>query len=304
MENRDLAIPLYLDTNTLLDLLASIEGGFSMVEKITTRSADSKTTELSGGTEFGIANVFNILKINLKGSGTKTKDQQLGEEREVQRYHTYGSLLNRLRTNLMEAELVKKIVDDKAWEKVNTSEFVEVRGKFVPNPLRVSLQIINRLLGMILPFRSFDLTSEGKAHQPQKKAKQEIQQIQNMQKIFEGIIKNFEHESIYTYLVELTALPGHRTVVYLFTEYLRDRSNTELPYSEFRVLGKVVKKITEKDDSIDLLRGSALSGVSEEILSPLLDALRQVGEQGIKIPNLVTKVEAPAIQIIPIAVYV
>lgn len=34
----DLIVPIYVDTNALLDLLASIEGGFSLVEKVTSYS--------------------------------------------------------------------------------------------------------------------------------------------------------------------------------------------------------------------------------------------------------------------------
>jgi len=302
MESHDLAIPIYLDTNALLDLLASIEGGFSVVEKITTRSNVSKATEVSGGTEFGIANVLSLLKIDLRGLSTKTTDRQSGEERQVERYHTYGSLLNRLRANLEEAGLVRKLLDENSWDSAAASDFIEARGRFIPNPLRASLQTMNRLLDMILLFSDLEFATGSNATQL-KKVKQETRQFLNTRKLFEGIIRDLEHESIQTYIVELTALPDHRIVVSLFTEYLRDRSSTELPYGEFRVLGKAVRNI-KVGDSIDLLRGSALSGVSEEILSQLLNGIRQAGNQGINIPDLVTKVKAPAIQVIPIAVYV
>ena len=41
----DLIIPIYIDTNALLDILASLENGFSAVEKITTRNEQSKNYE-------------------------------------------------------------------------------------------------------------------------------------------------------------------------------------------------------------------------------------------------------------------
>lgn len=303
MESHDLAIPIYLDTNTLLDLLASIEGGFSIVERITTRSADSKATELSGEAGFGIANVLNLFKIDLKGSAAKTVGKQTGEERQTERYHTYGSLLNRLRSNLVESRLVKEIVDENSWNDIAASDFVEARGKFIPNPLSASLQTMNRLLGMISLFGGLDFTIRGKSPQQKREAQQQSRQFQDMRKFFEGVMKDLQHENIQTYVVELTTLPNYRIVISLFTEYLRDRSGTELPYGEFRVLGKVIINIKE-GESVDLLRGSALSGLSEEILSPLLNGFREAGEKGIKIPDLITKIEAPAIQVIPISVYV
>jgi hypothetical protein len=67
--NDDLIIPIYIDTNALLDLLASIEGGFSVIEKVTTQSAQTKgidrEVKADTGTEFGIPNVLSILKLNL-----------------------------------------------------------------------------------------------------------------------------------------------------------------------------------------------------------------------------------------------
>ncbi len=62
-------VPIYIDTNALLDVLASIEGGFSVVEKLTTQTTQSSNkgvdSNTSGGTEFGIPNILNLLKVNL-----------------------------------------------------------------------------------------------------------------------------------------------------------------------------------------------------------------------------------------------
>ena len=46
----DLVVPIYLDTNLLLDLLASIEGGFTLVEKLSTeRGGTTDETKKIGG---------------------------------------------------------------------------------------------------------------------------------------------------------------------------------------------------------------------------------------------------------------
>ncbi len=44
-----LAIPIYVDTNALSDILASIEDGFPMSDNVTAYSSDSKNIQLSGG---------------------------------------------------------------------------------------------------------------------------------------------------------------------------------------------------------------------------------------------------------------
>ena len=50
--NLELKIPIYLDTNLLLDLLASLEDGFSTVSKITTNNVENENTTKKGG--FGL----------------------------------------------------------------------------------------------------------------------------------------------------------------------------------------------------------------------------------------------------------
>lgn len=96
METEYLGIPIYLDSNTLLDLLASMEDGFSTASKVVTRGSDSNSTEIKGEGSFGISGVFNMFKIGFKGSGERTTDHGSEEEKEEERYHTYGSLMNRL----------------------------------------------------------------------------------------------------------------------------------------------------------------------------------------------------------------
>ena len=67
--NGNLIVPVYIDTNALLDVLASIEGGFSFVEKVTSHTSSSsekdKSASAETGTEFGIPNVLSPLKIKL-----------------------------------------------------------------------------------------------------------------------------------------------------------------------------------------------------------------------------------------------
>jgi hypothetical protein len=81
----DLIVPIYVDTNALLNLLASIEGGFSIVEKVTTCRITStgyeKLASGEAGAEFGVPNVLNLLKVKLGGSLSSKKQQETGEEK-------------------------------------------------------------------------------------------------------------------------------------------------------------------------------------------------------------------------------
>lgn len=301
MADSHLAIPIYLDINALLDLLASSTGGFSLVEKITTRTGASSGTEITGGTEFGIANVLSILKINLRGSAKRQKTTDTGAAHETERYHTYGSLLHQLRGTLEDAKVIRRPSSPEDWSTVRPSDFVEIRGRFIPNPLVASLKMLSQVLSMVKLVGGLELTQ--KNHEQRKHDHGQSRQVDNMQKFFAGLMNDFESSTVQTFVIDATSPPDHRAVVSLFPEYLRDRSVTEIPDAEFAVLGKVVRNL-KPGESINLLRGSALSGVSEQILEQLLDAFRSMGEQGLLIPKLVTKIEAPALQIVPVSVFV
>jgi hypothetical protein len=301
----DLIIAIYLDTNALLDILGSIEDGFALVEKVTTQTSTSGTTERSVGTEFGIPNILNLLKISIGASRATKQADESAEVRHLERYHTYGTLLYKLRSNLAELGLLKAIAGaDRAWKEVRPSDFVELRGVFHPNPLVESLGTIDRLLGMALLFSETQMQTAGQPKRDRHKIRDEIRQSEQLRKLLTSIRSDVEREDVRTFVVELTDSSGYRAVVPLFIEYLRDRSMTELSHKEFRLLGKVVRNLSEEDEVIDLLRGTGLGGVSDEVLQELLAAFKEMEVQGFRLPRVETKIMAPALEVVPIAIYV
>ncbi len=320
MEEAYLGIPIYLDTNTLLDLLASMEDGFSTASKTVTRDNQSKTTGISGEGNFGI-NVYSLLKLGFKGSGERKTNDESGEEREEERFHTYGSLMNRLIKNLYEVDVIKQINDEESWNNISESDFVELQGKFIPNPIVNSLTRLNNLFDMLIPFSEKKIIPPFNAldnppipggmtknqrsdfrKQFRKNAEEQLKQMKLMKEMLDGITKDLEDENFQKYIIELKGLPDHKIVCYLFNEFIRDRAGVELPYGEFKVLGKVVRKI-EGEESIDLLEGTVV-GLSDEIIEGFKEPLKDMSKQ-FRIPDdIFTNVESPAIQIIPIAVFV
>ncbi|MBM4241544.1 MAG: hypothetical protein FJ150_07800 [Euryarchaeota archaeon] len=319
MEETHLGIPIYLDTNTLLDLLASMEDGFSTASRTVTRDSQSKTTGISGEGSFGI-NVYSILKLGFKGAANKETSADTGKELEEERFHTYGSLMNRLIKNLYENDVIKRVVDEKSWNDVTESDFIELQGKFIPNPIVNSLTRLTNLFDLLIIFSEKKLIPpydnldnppipEGMTKKQardfkkefKKNAEDQLKKIKSMKEMLDGITKDLGGENFQKYVIELKDLPDHKIVSYLFNEFIRDRAGVELAYGEFRVLGKVVRKI-EKDESIDLLEGTVV-GLSDEIIDAFKAPLKDMSKQ-FRIPEIFTSVESPAIQIIPIAVFV
>jgi hypothetical protein len=309
--NADLIIPVYLDTNALLDLLASIEGGFSVVEKITTRDTRSKAAETSGqaeaGTEFGIPNVLSLLKVKLAGTLGSKRSQENIQETEAARYHTYGSLLYRLRTYLDEQHAIKRFEADKAtWETVHPSDFVEVHGVFRPNPLAYSLEVIDRLAGLAAAFGGIQpgmQSARGKTAKPPTLAGGHDQQLSQVRRFLKDVLADIQREKVRTFVVDLGYPPSHRAVALLFSDYLRDQTMSEISHKEYRLLGKVVRKLdSDSPERIELLRGTGLGGFSKSVIDSIIAGLGSA--EGMNLPEVQVDIAGPALEMVPIAVFV
>jgi len=316
----DFILPIYIDTNALLDLLASIEGGFSVVEKITTQSSETRSTNrgvrADAGTEFGIPNVLSMLKVNLGYSSDWKKGREDGQVAETEKYHTYGSLFFRLREFLDANELIKRVDDSESWSNVRPTDFVEISGVFRPNPLANSLEIIDKLIGIIQLVDTDTFTSntgtarkrtpeeKKRAQEAKRKAQAQFKQMEEIRKFLKGISSDIQSENIRVFVVESNSSTlEFRSVVLLYLNYLRDPTMTEISYKEYHLLGKVVRKIEEdSSDTVDLLLGTGLGGIGKSTLQELFGAFAQM--PGMNLPEIETEIAGPALEVVPIAIYV
>jgi hypothetical protein len=321
--SQDLIIPVYVDTNALLDLLASIEGGFSVVEKVTTHSADTRGIDrgvkAETGTEFGIPNVLSLLKLSLGYSANWKKTQEKSQQTEAERYYTYGSLFYRLRQYLDANSLIKRFDENQThWKSVQPSDFVEIRGILRPNPLASSLEIIDRLVGIFRMLSTGPLApqqqqkaSQGKLTPEERKKLQEqkaqlqqqTKQMEEIHKFLQGVLSDLQAENMRAFVVDLGQPKQHKAVVFLYLNYLRDQTMTEISYKEYRLLGKVVRKLeADSGESVDLLLGTGMGGIGKEALEELVKSFAQL--PGMDLPEIVTEIAGPALEIVPIAIFV
>jgi len=298
-EVEDLLIPIYIDTNTLLDLLASLEGGFSLVEKISSRTGMTREVTAKGevGTEFGIPNVLSLLKIRLGGAlGTAGKREE-GGEISAERYHTYGSLLYRLRRTLYSAGGIKFYDgSQESWDALRAADFIELAGVLRPNPLADSLALFDRLLGLMEVLGKIPgMQQTGKATSSQ------AREIRQIRQFLSGVLGDLERGDLRLLVIDLPS-PDHKATATIFTEYLRDKSMSELAHREYRVLGKIVRKLSDPDESIELLRGTALGGLGNEVVEELVSGFSDIPDMNL--PEVNVRITGAALEIVPIAIYV
>jgi hypothetical protein len=310
----DLLIAVYLDTNALLDLLATVEDGFTFVERVTTGQTAGTTSERSASGEVSSPGILSFFKVGLSGKLGRTRSQGSSDSSEAELTHTYGSLLNRLRRYLVTEELVAPGTADQGHQ-FKVGEFVEFSGVVRPNPFTASFERLQRMLG----FAEIAFALEGKQQPSQavsrgggKGQNQQRKPVQNpqqrefeaMAKFVDQITKDVEREGTNTLVIEQSD-GSYSAVLTLFETYLRDRSMSELLNREFRVLGKVARHLPEgSQEKVDLLASSGIAGFPPDVLRGLTEAISAMSGSGsaqVAAPS--TTIEPPAIEIVPIAIY-
>ena len=136
LTNDELVIPVYLDTNVLLDLLATVEDGFKLVERVTTGQTSGKSTERSGDAEFATPSLFNFFKVGFSGKLRRESDQGASETSEAELTHTYGSLLHRLRRYLVNEHLVRTLTPETDDSPLLSEGLLSLRELLVLTPSR------------------------------------------------------------------------------------------------------------------------------------------------------------------------
>jgi hypothetical protein len=151
----------------------------------------------------------------------------------------------------------------------------------------------------------FDIAPPQQSPKAKRKiAQQERKQVRQIRQFLQRVLSDIEEENIRTFLVDMTHPNQFTTAVLLFTDYLRDQTMTEIAHKEYRLLGKAVRKIEkESEESIDLLRGTGLGGIDKDTLQELLwGAFSQM--EKMNLPEMKTEIEGPALEVVPIAVFV
>lgn len=256
--------------------------------------------------------MFSFFKFGFSGKLGRSITKGTNETTDVERTHTYGSLLHRLRSYLVKQGLVAGVTVGGAA--VEVGSFIEFTGVVRPNPFTASFQRLQRML----KFVDVAMAMEGKAERavsgpkpnrgqgPPKRTSESQQalQLKAISDFFEQVTIDVEREGTSTVVIE-SQTSEYRAVVTLFDEFLRDRSMAELLNREFRVLGKVARHLpVGAAEGVDLLASSGIAGFPPQILAELSGAIDKMsGEGTAQVASPATSIDPPVIEIVPIAIY-
>lgn len=311
-EADELVVAVYLDTNVLLDLLATVEDGFSLVERVTSGQTSGEASERSGSAEFGAPSILNLFKLGFTGKLGKTRNRGNSESTEVERTHTYGSLLHRLRRYLVEEGLIATL-DGGDASQLRVGGFIEFSGVVRPNPFTASFDRMLRMLSFVdvamameSPPQPAQQAGKGGRSQNQPKRPQpnsQTAQLNAIRDFFQQLTTDVEREGTSTIVFESPST-DYTAVATIFEDFLRDRSMAELLNREFRVLGKIARHLPrDSAEGVDLLASSGIAGFPPEMLTAMTGAIGQMSGSGAQVDSPSTTIDPPVIEIIPVAIY-
>lgn len=307
MKSEELCIPAYLNQSIVFDMLAIIEDGFSNVKTIkssdTKESTDNLGVEASADTALGLKNIFSLLSIGIKGKYDHTSGKTSETEAAFEKVHTPTSLFWKLRDYLVNNSLIRNIETVTAESDIKVGEFIEFEAVFHQNPIIESIENIQKLIDLMVIISPESLQTSQTAnpgggktpkYSPAKKPPIVAQ------------VEAFSNALSLDDSIDLLASNTNEThmVVTCDKNYFIHGNANRVIDGKYKVLGKVVNFMKTTEESISLLRTSSFSRFKKSFIKEMFSGFTSMESAGFDLPELLTEIFGPCIQIIPIGIYI
>lgn len=298
----DLCVPIYLNQQAVFDLLAILEDGFSHLSSVKTSSTGIESNKSNMSASLS-GKVLDIVGISLKGDHSKERGSQEQIEVSKEKVHTPASLFSKLRTRLDNENLISRINNIEDIDELNSGEFIELHAILKKPSLVDTIEGFKRLMEIALLFASKESESgkagKGKRTVPQKSANEDI-----MLRQIDGMLKALTQSNSIELIGELTDHSGAKVVLNAELNYFNNKTTTEAIDGEFYVFGKIIRVIKpQSQDTINLLRNTSFRQLDMKIFNQFTTAFEGAKDSGLNFPEIITEIKAPAIQILPIAIF-
>lgn len=273
-------------------MLAIIDDGFSKVSQIS--YAENFGSGENSRTGLGVSTssiISKLLKIDLNSNVSRKKNRVRNTNLSKEKIHTNVSLLSKFRMHIMEQKLLK--INSNISE-LKIGDFVEYEGELKKNPL------VEFLDAFVDIFKMVDIFTEEKILGHKSKIKADNKENSKIVKQTKSFSDELKHSGTIDFI-----LSGKQGDIVLTTQeqYLSNDNISEILGGTFKVLGKVIAICDDNSDSINLLRKTTLSLLPEKILEEVFSGFKSVEMEQFNFPEFKTRIEGPAIIVIPIAIY-
>lgn len=309
----DLPVPIYLNQRIVIDLLATLEDGFSGFTNVETSVSGTATAEAQGRVGLGVSNPFALLGVSLEGSTNSARAAHRSETTE--RIHTPVSLFARLRELLKARGLLVVVTESSRVEDIVPGSFVEFRASLRVNPIVEALDGALEVISFAEAFEAAGIAPSHTGVPPARRKKKRSQTVE--QQVGNGSQSagvpgvsqlRFLHDALaggdaIDLVGTLLDHDSLRSVLPVDKNYFAGLSLNELIEGEYRVVGKVTRTLVEENASVNLLRKTGLSRFQQSITDQLQEAFNNVDRSMIRMPSVELEVRGPVFQVVPMAIY-
>lgn len=302
MEKVGLIYPIYMDIPMMISFVATMEGGYSL-ENARTLTHDS-SGDISGTLEgeAGLPSIVsNLVKASLTASANIDGKIAKTDQSQIVFKHTEASLFMRLRHELYHQKRLISLdeYNEEQWNTLKPSSLIEISGEIHRSPINEIAQITKRWLPIIIQ-SSLPLNADCTVNFPvlTDEQKKEIYNISIMQ----AIVADLESLPLSDILLKHKEEWTKAAVLDLSTKVMSLMDQELLHCGRVTVIGKVTRVIA-RGEKINLYRRSMLGVINDKMLNQLtseLTALPDMQMFQIEAPT----VEYPAIEVIPMAIYI
>lgn len=286
-----LIIPIYLNEKTVLDMLAIIEDGFSMISEVNSSNQSSNTsnTMVSGGISTR-AILDKLLKIQINGRFEKGKNLSEETQTKLEKVHTNVSLFSKFRSELIKNELLSCTSSDKLdISKIESGDFIEIEGELQKNPL---IDLLEKFINVINLSDIF--SEEQKALPKEENANNAFVQQMNL------FLQELTHSGTIDFILKNTE---GTLVLSAQKQYLSNDNISEIIGGKFKILGKVIKVCKTPNENINLLRKTSLYLFDKNSLDAFASIFNSDEFKQFNLPDVQFEIAGPSAIIIPIAIY-
>jgi len=302
IDQADLCVPVYLDEQRVFDLLAIVDNGLSKVYTISTSNSDKDMNSSKKGGSLSLSNPFSLIGIGASFTGESNKNKEISNQNNsfTEKVHTPTSLFSKLRHILKDKEYVRIIKTQSDIRNLKCGEFVEFRSNDLKdNPIIdyfIRAREVTKLSSTFIGRDDQNIVQDNQSQSTQNNDKI----LKTIDEVLNDLMKSNTAEIIgkvsddHDVSVDLSCKSG------CFINNDKDI----LTNGEFCVFGKVTNVLLSKRYKIDLLQKTSFRSLDENIIEQITNAFNNNTVPDVKIPKVATKIEAPAIQVLPIAIFI
>jgi hypothetical protein len=314
----NLSHPLYLDVQMMVSFLAFLEGGVTFEEDQTLRSTETGNRSGKASGKFKFPTIASWLGAEVSGEAAIDKKLDESSEYKSAKHHTAASLFNYLYAYLSEDNSITVVDTPQEASALKSGQLVQISGRYLGNTLADVLQYFNHLL----PYLEQEAAEQEETRRAQERsrrrsgnpavrattgtaAEEEDPTPDNDTSLTDILrVAKMMQEDIASVPVRdllLSTSGGLNAVLTVSSEYYSTETSEHLRAGEFVVLGKVTR-ILREHDSINLARRTAIGVMDQEAVRDIVVEL--AGAFSISAESANPIVSAPAVQVLPMAIFI